>query len=232
MDRIGGGETLPIMVYGDLSKVLSAPGSTIELPTRGVALSPAALTAVKLLTIRLEKGSKDKLQALLLIEENGADEAFREELPSSAVTLRAGPDRGRTGGCPSCLSGNLRGRDARRRPIERIHGNDPRHSAWTHDPGGSNGSPEGGEMSRAPLTTAERWRCHQRDLKPTASAASGPEPFPFPARPVDHPSPLPAPWQDPMAPLLQNEEAIRLALRGGRSGRSTPPPGSSPNVVS
>lgn len=80
VDRIGGGETVPIMVYGDLSRVLSTPGSTIELPTQGLALSPAALTAVKLLTIRLEKGSKDKLQALLLIEENGADEAFRKEL--------------------------------------------------------------------------------------------------------------------------------------------------------
>lgn len=80
VDRIGGGETVPVMVYGDLSRVLSAPGSTIDLPTRGVALSPAALAAVKLLTIRLEKGSKDKLQALLLIEENEADEAFREEL--------------------------------------------------------------------------------------------------------------------------------------------------------
>jgi len=80
MDRIGGGETVPIMVYGDLSRVLSATGSIIELPTRGLALSRAALAAIKLLTIRLEKGSKDKLQALLLIEENGADEAFLKEL--------------------------------------------------------------------------------------------------------------------------------------------------------
>lgn len=80
MDRIGGGNTIPIMVFSDLSKILSAPGSIIELPTRGRAMSSAALTAAKLLTIRLEKGSKDKLQALLLIEENAGDEEFLDDL--------------------------------------------------------------------------------------------------------------------------------------------------------
>lgn len=80
VDRIGGGKTVPVMVFSDLSKILSAPGSIIELPTQGRALSPAALTASKLLTVRLEKGSKDKLQALLLIEENVGNEAFRNDL--------------------------------------------------------------------------------------------------------------------------------------------------------
>jgi hypothetical protein len=80
VDRIGGGPTVPIMVFSDLSRILSAPGSTIELPTRGRALSRAALAATKLLTVRLEKGSKDKLQALLLIEENAADERFLSDL--------------------------------------------------------------------------------------------------------------------------------------------------------
>jgi hypothetical protein len=80
VDRIGGGKTVPIMIFGDLSRVLSASGSTVEVPTQGRALSPAALAAVKLLTIRLEKGSKDKLQALLLIEENQSNEGFLEEL--------------------------------------------------------------------------------------------------------------------------------------------------------
>ena len=64
VDRIGGGKTVPVMVFSDLSKILSAPGSIIELPTQGKSLSPAALAATKLLTVRLEKGSKDKLQAL------------------------------------------------------------------------------------------------------------------------------------------------------------------------
>jgi hypothetical protein len=80
VDRIGGGETVPIMVFSDLSKILSAPGSIIELPTQGRAMSSAALTAAKLMTIRLEKGSKDKLQALLLIEENAEDEDFSSGL--------------------------------------------------------------------------------------------------------------------------------------------------------
>lgn len=80
VDRIGGGKTVPVMIFSDLSRILSAPGSIIELPTQGRALSPAALAATKLLTVRLEKGSKDKLQALLLIEENAGDEAFRNDL--------------------------------------------------------------------------------------------------------------------------------------------------------
>jgi hypothetical protein len=80
VDRIGGGKTVPVMVFSDLSKILSASGSIIELPTQGKALSPAALAATKLLTVRLEKGSKDKLQALLLIEENAGDEGFRDDL--------------------------------------------------------------------------------------------------------------------------------------------------------
>ena len=79
-DRIGGGNSVPVMIFGDLSKILSVPGSRIELPDRGWGLSRAALTATKLLTIRLEKGSKDKLQALLLIEENRSDESFLNEL--------------------------------------------------------------------------------------------------------------------------------------------------------
>ena len=80
VDRIGGGANIPIMVFSDLSSLLSAPGATVELPTGGKALSPAALTASKLMTVRLEKGSKDKLQALLLIEENTGDDEFLSSL--------------------------------------------------------------------------------------------------------------------------------------------------------
>jgi hypothetical protein len=79
-DRIGGGTTVPVMVFSDLSKILSTPGSIIELPTQGKSLSPAALAASKLLTVRLEKGSKDKLQALLLIEENAGSPEFLSDL--------------------------------------------------------------------------------------------------------------------------------------------------------
>jgi hypothetical protein len=79
-DRIGGGRTLPVMVFADLSRLLSLPDSTRELPGGGKTLSPATLAAAKLLTIRLEKGSKDKLQALLVIAENARDEEFLEHL--------------------------------------------------------------------------------------------------------------------------------------------------------
>jgi hypothetical protein len=80
VDRIGGGTTVPVMVFSDLSRILSEPGSIVELPTQGKALSPAALAASKLLTVRLEKGSKDKLQALLLIEENAGNPDFLRDL--------------------------------------------------------------------------------------------------------------------------------------------------------
>jgi len=79
-DRIGGGKALPVMVFADLSRLLSLPGSTRELPGGGTTLSAATLAAAKLLTIRVEKGSKDKLQALLVIAENAGDDDFREHL--------------------------------------------------------------------------------------------------------------------------------------------------------
>jgi len=79
-DRIGGGKTLPVMVFADLSRLLSLPHATRELPGGGTTLSPATLAAAKLLTIRLEKGSKDKLQALLVIAENAGDKEFLERL--------------------------------------------------------------------------------------------------------------------------------------------------------
>src|SRR6185503_19463106 len=91
VDRIGGGESVPIMVFSDLSRILSVPGSIIELPSQGRALSSAALTTAKLMTIRLEKGSKDKLQALLLIEENAGEDDFLQRL--KGLLARFEPDR-------------------------------------------------------------------------------------------------------------------------------------------
>jgi hypothetical protein len=79
-DRIGGGKLVPVMVFADLSRLLPLPGATLTLAGGGRVLSPAALAIAKLLTIRLEKGSKDKLQALLVIAENGEDRDFLEQL--------------------------------------------------------------------------------------------------------------------------------------------------------
>jgi hypothetical protein len=80
-DRIGGGARIPVMVYGDLSVVAGEAQSIVPAPGgSGRALSPAALAAVKLLTVRVEKGAKDKLQALLLVEENARRQGVLEEL--------------------------------------------------------------------------------------------------------------------------------------------------------
>ncbi len=54
-------------------------------------LSPAALAAIKLLTVRLEKGSKDKLQALLLVAEREDDREFLSAL--HRILSRFEPDR-------------------------------------------------------------------------------------------------------------------------------------------
>jgi len=75
-DRIGGGEKLRVMVFADLSTLFSSTDAVTEVATGGLALSAAALTVAKLMTVRQEKGSKDKLQALALIEEKSDDEVF------------------------------------------------------------------------------------------------------------------------------------------------------------
>jgi hypothetical protein len=80
MDRIAGGGTLRVMVYADLGEIMAGPDAVIAVPSGGHALSAAALTASKLLTVRLEKGGKDKLQALLLIDERAGDGPFLDAL--------------------------------------------------------------------------------------------------------------------------------------------------------
>lgn len=90
-DRIGGGGILRVMVYADLGRILAVPGATVEVGGGGRALSAAALAASKLLTVRLEKGSKDKLQALLLIDENATEASFLDALRTQLAGFP--PDR-------------------------------------------------------------------------------------------------------------------------------------------
>ncbi len=91
-DWIGGGEVVPVMVFADLSTILAVEGAAIALPAGGGrALCAAALAAAKLLTVRLEKGSKDKIQALLLIDERAGEGAFEAEL--RGLLARFPPDR-------------------------------------------------------------------------------------------------------------------------------------------
>ena len=71
---------LQVMVFGDLGIILACPGSVARYPTGRTALSPAGFAAVKLMTLRVEKGAKDKLQALLVIAERADDASFRGTL--------------------------------------------------------------------------------------------------------------------------------------------------------
>ncbi len=78
-DHIGGAGRLRVMVFEDLSRLLAAPGSWRRIE-HGRSLTPAGFVASKLLTERAHKGSKDKIQALLVIHERATDEPFRRDL--------------------------------------------------------------------------------------------------------------------------------------------------------
>lgn len=78
-DHIADGGALQVMVYADLSLILSHGGAE-PLAGGGRALTPAGFCAAKLLTERGAKGAKDKLQALLVIAERPAQEPFAVEL--------------------------------------------------------------------------------------------------------------------------------------------------------
>jgi hypothetical protein len=66
-DHLSPPGALQVMVLGDLGIILACAKIVDRDPTGRAALSPAGFVAVKLTTIRVEKGSKDKLQALLAI---------------------------------------------------------------------------------------------------------------------------------------------------------------------
>ncbi|MCB9539570.1 MAG: hypothetical protein H6704_25435 [Myxococcales bacterium] len=78
-DHIGGSGRLRVMVFRDLS-VLLDDRRTVQRLAHGRGLSPAGFVASKLLTERAHKGSKDKIQALLVIAERDRDDAFRSDL--------------------------------------------------------------------------------------------------------------------------------------------------------
>jgi hypothetical protein len=79
-DRLSAPGPLQVMVFGDLGVILGDPESVERTPAGMPALSPAAFCAVKLMTMRIEKGSKDKLQALLVVAERASEAAFRARL--------------------------------------------------------------------------------------------------------------------------------------------------------
>lgn len=77
-DHVGGGKRLRVMVFRDLSVIAASPDAIVTNADGLRTLSPAAFCAVKLLTVRLEKGAKDKLQALLVLAERADQPEFVE----------------------------------------------------------------------------------------------------------------------------------------------------------
>jgi hypothetical protein len=79
-DHIGGAGLLRVMVFEDISRVVGEMNATAALPEGGRTLTPAGFVATKLLTERAHKGTKDKIQALLVIAERAHDEHFEAEV--------------------------------------------------------------------------------------------------------------------------------------------------------
>jgi hypothetical protein len=82
---------LQVMVFGDLGMILGETSSVQRGASGGLALTPAGFCAAKLMTLRVEKGAKDKLQALLVVAERASDPGFRETL--RRIFARFDPDR-------------------------------------------------------------------------------------------------------------------------------------------
>ena len=90
-DHLSPPAVLQVMVYADLGIVLGSPTSVQHTPAGAPSLTPAAFCAIKLMTIRVEKGFKDKLQALLVIEERRNESDFRRDL--AEILARFDEDR-------------------------------------------------------------------------------------------------------------------------------------------
>lgn len=79
-DHIGGEGPLRVMVFEDISRIVGELNATTALPHGGRALTPAGFVVTKLLTERAHKGTKDKIQALLVISERVGDDRFNAEV--------------------------------------------------------------------------------------------------------------------------------------------------------
>lgn len=88
-DRVGGTPAMPAMVFADLARIILDDRSRGVVPGRPGHLSRAGLALSKLLTVRLEKGPKDRIHALLLIQEGAADAESLASLSSLIGELPA-----------------------------------------------------------------------------------------------------------------------------------------------
>lgn len=82
-DRVGGREPLKSLVFDDLCRVIARSWGAQAGPGNLQCLSPAAFCATKLATLRMEKGAKDKIQALSLIGK------LRTDLPFERILVEA-----------------------------------------------------------------------------------------------------------------------------------------------
>jgi hypothetical protein len=96
-DHIGGGGPLRVMVFEDISRIVGELDATTALPLGGRSLTPAGFVATKLLTERAHKGTKDKIQALLVLAERAGAARFEADvarLLASAAPVRLEDVRG------------------------------------------------------------------------------------------------------------------------------------------
>jgi hypothetical protein len=87
-DRPGGTPGIPAMVFADLNRILQSALGRNDTGCPG-HLSVAGLVLAKLLTLRVEKGPKDRLHALLLLAEHEQDEELSPSLSALAATFPA-----------------------------------------------------------------------------------------------------------------------------------------------
>ena len=104
-----------MMVFGDLSIVLAASGTIFEMPTQGRALTSAALTVIKLMTIRLEKGAP--VIDTATVTGAAVDVTTKDDLAISQIGafMRRAPGQAHRPPAPAVAPPNLRP-GSRRRP--------------------------------------------------------------------------------------------------------------------
>lgn len=78
-DRAGGAPGLPAMLFASLNRILTDPEGRGVVAGAPGHLSAVGLVLSKLTTLRLEKGVKDRLHALLLIAEHSPRPGFRDD---------------------------------------------------------------------------------------------------------------------------------------------------------
>ena len=86
-DRLGGGRELRVAVFSELGRILADEKAVLPMQGGGACLSPAGFCAAKLSTLRLDKGAKDRLHALLVLGTRGHEPSFCTDLARLLASL-------------------------------------------------------------------------------------------------------------------------------------------------